>query len=92
MSSEPKRCAWIVFLLSTTSYLPGVLVLAHSLKKVKSKYPLIVAVNPKIGQEARDALTSVGLEICDVKPLLPVGRVTTIAERYVLHLASAEEF
>jgi len=80
-SSSPK-CAWIVFLLSTSSYLPGVLVLAHSLKKHKSKYPLIVAVNPKLPQETKDALVAYGLEIKEVSPLMPVGAVTTIAERF----------
>lgn len=77
------RCAWITFLLTSSSYLPGVLVLAHSLRKHKSQYPLIVAVNPALPQATKDALVEFGLEIKEVKPLTPVGEVTTIAERFV---------
>jgi alpha-N-acetylglucosamine transferase len=78
-----SKCAWVVFLLSSPSYLPGILVLGHSLKKYKSKYPLIVAVNPKLPQETKDALVEAGYEVRTVKPLIPLGKVTTIAERFV---------
>ena len=78
-----SKCAYVTFLLTTPSYLPGILVLAHSLEKVKSSYPLIVAINPTLPDEARQVLESYGLNTILVQPLLPVGRVTTIAERFV---------
>lgn len=76
------KCAWVVFLLTSPSYLPGILVLAHSLKKVRSKYPLIVAVNPSLPQATRDVIEEAGLEVRVVEPLLPSGKVTLIAERF----------
>ncbi|WVR04195.1 hypothetical protein IAU60_001195 [Kwoniella sp. DSM 27419] len=78
-----RKCAWVVFLLSSASYLPGVLVLHHSLKKYQSAFPLIVAVNPAVPPQALDALRQAGLEIRTVRPMLPAGKVTTIAERFV---------
>jgi hypothetical protein len=80
--SSSRKCAYIVFLLSTPSYLPGILVLNHSLQKVKSAYPLIVAINPSVPPEARQALEEAGLEIRVVRPLKPSGKVTLIAERF----------
>jgi hypothetical protein len=80
--SGPK-CAWVVFLLTFPSYLPGILVLAHSLRKHKSKYPLIAAVNPALPSETRTAMEGSGLEVRVVEPLVPKGEVTIIAERFV---------
>ena len=77
-----SNCAWVVFLLTSPSYLPGILVLAASLKKYESKYPLVVAVNPALPMEARSALEQAGLEVRVVEPLLPSGKVTLIAERF----------
>lgn len=79
---EGLKCAWVVYLLTTPSYLPGVLLLAHTIKKYKSRYPLIVAVNPALPQEAKDTLRAYDLEVREVQPLLPKGEVTLIAERF----------
>lgn len=79
----PSKCAWVVCLLTSPSYLPGILVLAHSLKKYNSLYPLVVAVNPALPEETKQAVRDYGLEVREVKPLVPVGKVTTIAERFV---------
>jgi hypothetical protein len=72
-----------VFLLSSASYLPGVLVLAHSLRKHHSKFPLIVLYNEKVPHKALDVLRAYGLAIRPIEMLLPAGEVTTIAERFV---------
>lgn len=85
-SSPPasgEKCAWVVFLLTSPSYLPGILVLAASLRRYKSKYPLVVAINPALPPETRSALQEAGLEVRVVQPLLPTGKVTIIAERFV---------
>ncbi|WVW83217.1 hypothetical protein I302_105235 [Kwoniella bestiolae CBS 10118] len=79
----PKKCAWVVFLLSTPSYLPGILVLAYTLRKYHSKYPLIVAVNPSLPLDAIRALEGYGLEVRVVQPLIPRGEIHLIAERFV---------
>ncbi len=83
VSDTSIKAAWVVFLLTSPSYLPGILVLAHSLKKYNSAYPLIVAVNPALPKEAVQALKDYGLEVKVVEPLVPVGKVMTIAERFV---------
>lgn len=81
-TTPPQRCAWVVFLLGSPSYIPGILVLHHSLKTHRSRYPLIVAVDTSIPKVAVDALSQAGLEVRVVKNLLPTGQVTTIAERF----------
>ncbi|WWC85385.1 uncharacterized protein L201_000248 [Kwoniella dendrophila CBS 6074] len=82
-TSNDKKCAWVVFLLTTPSYLPGILILSWTLRKYKSKYPLIVAVNPRLPKETVTALRDFGLEVRLVEPLIPKGPVTTIAERFI---------
>jgi len=83
-STRPRPSfAYVVFLLSNPSYLPGILVLAHSLTKYKSSYPLIVAINPALPIETQEALEEYGLEVRVVKPLKPSGEMTLIAERFV---------
>jgi inositol 3-alpha-galactosyltransferase len=77
-----KHCAWVVFLLTSPSYLPGILVLAHTLRKYRSKYPLVVAVNPWLPEECKAALIDHGLEVREVEPILPAGKTTVIAERF----------
>lgn len=85
---KPKKCAYVTFLLTSPSYLPGILLLAHSLRHPTtggegSAYPLIVAVNPALPKECIEALENAGLEVRAVQPLVPKGRVTIIAERFV---------
>ncbi|WWC61245.1 uncharacterized protein I303_103826 [Kwoniella dejecticola CBS 10117] len=86
-NTNPKKCAWVVFLLSTPSYLPGILVLAWTLRKINSRYPLIVAVNPKLTQlddgTILKALREYDLEVRIIEPIVPRGEVTLIAERFV---------
>ncbi len=77
-----QRCAWIVFLLSTPSYVPGILVLAHTMRKFRSRYPLIVAVNPALPVECVDVLRAAGLEVRVVEVIKPQGEMTLIAERF----------
>lgn len=73
--------AWVV-LLTSPWYLPGVIVLAYSLRKVRSKYPLIVAVTPSLPNEAVDALVEFGLETRLVESLRPKTEVPVVAHRF----------
>lgn len=75
-----KRYAWIV-LLTRPSYLPGVVILAHSLQ-VHSCYPLVVAVTPSLPEYAVDVLMEVGAKIKRIQPLLPKEKVNIVAERF----------
>ncbi|KAJ9100380.1 hypothetical protein QFC20_005448 [Naganishia adeliensis] len=101
--TRPLKCAYVTFLLTSPSYLPGILVLAHSLRhpptqpNAPSAYPLIVAVNPALPEECVKALEEAGVQVRRVEPLVPRGRVTTIAERFVdtwtkLRVWGMEEF
>jgi len=62
--------AWVT-LLTKSSYLAGVLVLAHSLKKQASRYPLVVLITPSLPQDARLAITVAGLKMREVNFLEP---------------------
>lgn len=73
--------AWVV-LLTSPWYLPGVMVLAYSLRKVRSKYPLIVAVTPSLPEETANALVEFGLEIRLVEALRPRTKVPVVAHRF----------
>lgn len=72
--------AAFVTLLTKPSYLPGTLVLAHSLRNtpsegpqgyVGSKYPLVVMVTPQLSQDARDVLSRENTIMRDVDRLSP---------------------
>ena len=86
---NPLRCAYVTFLLTSPSYLPGILLLAHTLRhpttspRDSSAYPLIVAVNPALPADCIRALEHAGVQVRKVEPLVPSGRVTIIAERFV---------
>lgn len=73
--------AWVV-LLTSPWYLPGVIVLAYSLRKVQSKYPLIVAVTPSLPKEEVNALVEFGLDIEVVELLRPRTKVSVVAHRF----------
>lgn len=78
-SSDPN--AWVT-VLTGASYLPGVIILAHSLRNVHSRYPLIVAVTPSLPKEAVNALIEFGLDVKMVKPLRPKTKVDVVADRF----------
>ena len=79
---QHKR-AWLVFLTRTASYLPGILVLAHSLRKVKSRYPIVCAVDPLIAESDRALLRRAGIEVRETELLIPQRPPTRIcAERF----------
>lgn len=58
-------------LLTKSSYLPGVLVLNHSLKCVKSIHPLVVMVVPSLPADARSILERQNIATRDVDLLHP---------------------
>lgn len=75
----PQFCqessCWVT-LVTNQSYIPGAIILAHSLDKHNSKYPLIVQYTSSIGDEALQALeeearTSRRLRLHRVDLLLP---------------------
>jgi hypothetical protein len=60
-----------VTLLTRSSYLPGVLVLNHSLRQVDARYPLVVMVTSSLPKEARLLLQNCAIRIREVTSLHP---------------------
>jgi hypothetical protein len=67
-----RRVAYVT-LLTKTSYLPGVLVLDHTLRSVDSAFPLIVMATPTLPQDARSVLERRGISIRPIESLNPPG-------------------
>jgi len=65
-------CAYVT-LLTTTSYLPGVLVLYYSLRSTTPRYPLVVMVTPPVSQDARDILKKSGIILREIQSLCPTS-------------------
>lgn len=62
-----------VTLLTKPSYLPGVLVLDHSLRSVGSRYPLVVMITPSLSEEAKNILRRRGIDMRDIQSLHPTS-------------------
>lgn len=60
-----------VTLLTSLSYLAGVLVLNQSLRQVKSRYKLVVMVTPSLPESARKVLRRQRITIIEVESLSP---------------------
>jgi inositol 3-alpha-galactosyltransferase len=75
-------------LITRPSYLAGVLILAYTLRKHNSKYPLVILYTDGVGEEAVKALQNeseaLNLKLVKTEPLLPRSdvKVTLIAERF----------
>jgi hypothetical protein len=65
-----RRAAYVT-LLTTTSYLPGVLVLDRTLRSVDSAFPLVVMVTPMLPQDARSVLERRGIPMRPIESLRP---------------------
>jgi len=68
--------AFVTFLMLNDSYLPGVLLLAHGLRRQKTQADLICMVTEEISRPARQALAHLYDEVIDVaKIFVPHARV-----------------
>ncbi|KAI5124615.1 hypothetical protein M0805_004225 [Coniferiporia weirii] len=77
MSDTAK--AWLA-LLTNPGYLPGVLVVNHTLRAVGSKYPLVVMTVPTLSKEAFGILALCGIRTVSVEKLLPSPEGSAIRE------------
>ncbi|OBZ79556.1 Galactinol synthase 1 [Grifola frondosa] len=68
-----------VTLLTKSAYLPGVLVLHHSLVSVRSQYPLVVIATPTLPQDAREVVSKRGIAIREVDQLQPEDGVHNLS-------------
>ncbi|KAG7969447.1 hypothetical protein I3843_07G031600 [Carya illinoinensis] len=79
--SMPSR-AYVTFLAGNGEYVKGVVGLAKGLRKVKSKYPLVVAILPDVPGEHREILVSQGCIVKEIEPVYPPENQTQFARAY----------
>uniref|UniRef100_A0A0A0L9E3 Hexosyltransferase n=1 Tax=Cucumis sativus TaxID=3659 RepID=A0A0A0L9E3_CUCSA len=77
----PQR-AYVTFLAGDGDYVKGVVGLAKGLRKVKSAYPLVVAVLPDVPEEHRRVLESQGCIVKEIEPVYPPENQTRFAMAY----------
>lgn len=65
-TAEPKRCAWVVLLMIGKAYAPGALVIAQSLRLVKTRHELVVMVTDDVPEETRAQLRLVFDRVVDI--------------------------
>ena len=75
MASTPEKRAYVT-LVTRPSYLTGVIILAYSLNRTKTKYPLVVLITPTLGEEATrilelEAKQNPTIIISKIEPLIP---------------------
>lgn len=80
-ASLPKR-AYVTFLAGNGDYVKGVVGLAKGMRKVKSAYPLVVAVLPDVPVEHRRELESQGCIVREIEPVYPPENQTQFAMAY----------
>ena len=74
--------AFVTFLAGNGDYVKGVVGLAKGLRKVKSAYPLVVAVLPDVPEEHRRILESQGCIVREIEPIYPPENQTQFAMAY----------
>lgn len=74
--------AYVTFLAGNGDYVKGVVGLAKGLRKVKTVYPLVVAVLPDVPQEHRRILESQGCIVREIEPVYPPENQTQFAMAY----------
>jgi len=81
---QPKagKRAFVTFLAGNGDYVKGVVGLAKGLRKVKTLYPLVVAVLPDVPEEHRNILTSQGCIVREIEPVYPPKNQTQFAMAY----------
>ncbi|GMN44071.1 hypothetical protein TIFTF001_013262 [Ficus carica] len=74
--------AYVTFLAGDGDYWKGVVGLAKGLRKVKSKYPLVVALLPDVPEDHRRILVEQGCLIREIEPVYPPENQTKFAMAY----------
>lgn len=74
--------AWVT-LLTKQTYLPGLIILDYSLKKVATRFPLLVLYTSSLEQEAIQTMQKLGIQHQYVEYIHPPAGTSHIAERFV---------
>lgn len=77
-----SKRAYVTFLAGNGDYVKGVVGLAKGLRKVKSVYPLVVAILPDVPEEHREILMSQGCIVCEIEPIYPPENQIQFAMAY----------
>lgn len=80
-ASLPRR-AYVTFLAGNGDYVKGVVGLAKGLRKVKSQYPLLVAILPDVPEDHRKILVDQGCIVKEIEPVYPPENQTQFAMAY----------
>ncbi|KAK7259172.1 hypothetical protein RIF29_24772 [Crotalaria pallida] len=75
-STLPRR-AYVTFLAGNGDYVKGVVGLIKGLRKIKTAYPLIVAVLPDVPKEHRQILEFQGCIVREIEPVYPPQNYST---------------
>lgn len=79
---KPATRAYVTFLAGDGDYWKGVVGLAKGLRKVRSAYPLVVAVLPDVPESHRRILVSQGCIVREIEPVYPPENQTQFAMAY----------
>ncbi|PIA40583.1 hypothetical protein AQUCO_02500352v1 [Aquilegia coerulea] len=77
-----SKRAYVTFLAGNGDYVKGVVGLAKGLRKVKSAYPLVVAMLPDVPEEHRELLRSQGCIVREIEPIYPPENQVQFAMAY----------
>lgn len=78
---HPEK-AYVTFLAGNGDYVKGVVGLAKGLRKVKSAYPLVVAILPDVPEEHQEILRSQGCVVKEILPIYPPENQVDFAMAY----------
>ncbi|KAG5236237.1 galactinol synthase family protein [Salix suchowensis] len=81
-SSGYSKRAYVTFLAGNGDYVKGVVGLAKGLRKVKSAYPLVVAMLPDVPEDHREILRSQGCIVREIEPIYPPENHVQFAMAY----------
>ncbi|KAJ6902725.1 hypothetical protein NC651_020261 [Populus alba x Populus x berolinensis] len=81
-TTDLQKRAYVTFLAGNGDYVKGVVGLAKGLRKVKSAYPLVVALLPDVPEEHREILESQGCIVREIEPVYPPENQTQFSMAY----------
>ncbi|KAF4395531.1 hypothetical protein G4B88_010995 [Cannabis sativa] len=81
-NNDNNKRAYVTFLAGNGDYVKGVVGLAKGLRKVKSAYPLVVAILPDVPEEHRHILKSQGCIVREIEPIYPPENQIQFAMAY----------
>ncbi|RWW71649.1 hypothetical protein BHE74_00020592, partial [Ensete ventricosum] len=82
LGGQVKKRAYVTFLAGDGDYVKGVVGLAKGLRKVKSAYPLVVAVLPDVPEAHRLLLQAQGCTVREIEPVYPPENQVQFAMAY----------